>query len=111
METSTGPWIVGALLGLAAFVGLMVRWIMARLDALHAANQEAAQNERKAALAREERLQAREDQRTELMGEQTATMRSISQAMASLHEELKSTPKKTADEIRPLLQQRRGPAA
>jgi len=98
-DAGPSPWWLGVILALGGFVALMVRWMMGRQDAL-VSRQDAMHDEnRREAARREERWQAREDERTEIHQTQVAALHTTASNLTSLGQQIDGVPRRVADEI------------
>lgn len=85
-------WVLGAVVALAGFIGLVFRWMMVRNDKMHDANVIAAAE-------REKRMQDRADAQLALNETHITTMQGIADSLTVIHGKLDAVPRMTADEI------------
>jgi len=94
-----GPWWLGIAGAIGGFVLLVSRWIMARWEAMQERQDKMHDENRQDAAKREERWQAREEERTEIHQTQVLTLQSIAQHLTNLGNQVDEVPKRVADEI------------
>lgn len=91
-DNSLMGWLLGGLVGLAGFIGLVFRRVMDRQDKMHDANVAAAAE-------RERRLQDRADAQLALNETHITTMQGIAANLATLNQRVDDVPRRVADEI------------
>lgn len=85
-------WILGAVVALGAFIGVIFRWMMVRNDKMHDSNVMSSAE-------REKRMQDRADAQLALNETHIATLQAINTNLSSLHERVDSVPRRVAEQL------------